>query len=95
MSTKTPVIFKLGVPFKSLIIVMFKVFLELVPSLSNFVLVRADISRLPFPSGSIDAIHAGAALHCWPSPASACCKLSSSIQSAFNSVLSFSHWFLK
>ncbi|KAF3331179.1 methyltransferase [Carex littledalei] len=47
----------------------------------NFVLVRADISRLPFPSGSIDAIHAGAALHCWPSPASACCKLSSSIQS--------------
>jgi streptogramin lyase len=22
-------------------------------------------------SGSIDAIHAGAALHCWPSPASA------------------------
>ncbi|OEL33260.1 putative methyltransferase At1g78140, chloroplastic [Dichanthelium oligosanthes] len=34
-------------------------------------LVRADISRLPFVSGSIDAVHAGAAIHCWPSPACA------------------------
>jgi SAM-dependent methyltransferase len=33
--------------------------------------VRADISRLPFVSGSIDAVHAGAAIHCWPSPACA------------------------
>ncbi|GAB2264398.1 hypothetical protein Droror1_Dr00027812, partial [Drosera rotundifolia] len=31
-------------------------------------LVRADVSRLPFPSASVDAIHAGVALHCWPSP---------------------------
>lgn len=29
-------------------------------------LVRADAARLPFQSGSLDAIHAGAALHCWP-----------------------------
>lgn len=35
---------------------------------SNLALVRADVFRLPFPSGSIDAVHAGAALHCWPSP---------------------------
>ncbi|KAJ3707300.1 hypothetical protein LUZ61_011005 [Rhynchospora tenuis] len=42
----------------------------------NLVLVRADISRLPFPSGSIDAIHAGAAIHCWPSPASAVAEIS-------------------
>ncbi|XP_078162772.1 putative methyltransferase At1g78140, chloroplastic isoform X1 [Carex rostrata] len=42
----------------------------------NLVLVRADISRLPFPSGSIDAVHAGAALHCWPSPASAVAEIS-------------------
>ncbi|KAJ4745801.1 Demethylmenaquinone methyltransferase [Rhynchospora pubera] len=42
----------------------------------NLALVRADISRLPFPSGSIDAIHAGAALHCWPSPASAVAEIS-------------------
>jgi len=33
--------------------------------------VRADISRLPFASCSVDAIHAGAAIHCWPSPSNA------------------------
>ncbi|CAH1446216.1 unnamed protein product [Lactuca virosa] len=33
----------------------------------NLILVRADIARLPFASSSIDAVHAGAALHCWPS----------------------------
>ncbi|KAJ7552814.1 hypothetical protein O6H91_06G071100 [Diphasiastrum complanatum] len=33
-------------------------------------LVRADVARLPFASETIDAIHAGAALHCWPSPSS-------------------------
>lgn len=37
----------------------------------KLILVRADISRLPFVSGSIDAVHAGAALHCWPSPSNA------------------------
>ncbi|KAH0849631.1 hypothetical protein HID58_096233 [Brassica napus] len=39
--------------------------------LGKVVLVRADIARLPFLSGSVDAVHAGAALHCWPSPSSA------------------------
>lgn len=34
---------------------------------SNLAPVRADVSRLPFSSGSVDAVHAGAALHCWPS----------------------------
>ncbi|KAH8508790.1 hypothetical protein H0E87_010797, partial [Populus deltoides] len=34
----------------------------------NLILVRADIARLPFISGSLDAVHAGAAIHCWPSP---------------------------
>lgn len=29
-------------------------------------LIRADAARLPFPSNSIDYIHAGAAMHCWP-----------------------------
>ncbi|KAF3666853.1 hypothetical protein FXO37_10329 [Capsicum annuum] len=38
---------------------------------SNLALVRADVSRLPFFSGSVDAVHAGAALHCWPSPSNA------------------------
>jgi len=37
----------------------------------NLALVRADVSRLPFASGSVDAVHAGAALHCWPSPSNA------------------------
>lgn len=35
----------------------------------DIALVRADVARLPFGTGTIDAVHAGAALHCWPSPA--------------------------
>ncbi|MED6200592.1 hypothetical protein PIB30_086702 [Stylosanthes scabra] len=42
----------------------------------NFTLVRADISRLPFVSSSIDAVHAGAAIHCWPSPSAAVAEIS-------------------
>lgn len=42
----------------------------------NFILVRADISRLPFATSSIDAVHAGAALHCWPSPSAAVAEIS-------------------
>lgn len=38
--------------------------------------VRADVGRLPFPTGSIDAVHAGAALHCWPSPSAAVAEIS-------------------
>ncbi|GAV59263.1 Methyltransf_11 domain-containing protein [Cephalotus follicularis] len=37
----------------------------------DVILVRADISRLPFKSSSVDAVHAGAALQCWPSPSAA------------------------
>uniref|UniRef100_A0A9I9EMV3 Methyltransferase n=1 Tax=Cucumis melo TaxID=3656 RepID=A0A9I9EMV3_CUCME len=35
---------------------------------SNLALAKVDISRLPFSSGSVDVVHAGATLHCWPSP---------------------------
>ncbi|KAI3978519.1 hypothetical protein MKX01_015694 [Papaver californicum] len=42
----------------------------------NLTLVRADISRLPFVSCSVDAVHAGAALHCWPSPSAAVAEIS-------------------
>ncbi|KDP30197.1 hypothetical protein JCGZ_16979 [Jatropha curcas] len=42
---------------------------------TNLALVRADVSRLPFPSGSVDAVHAGAALHCWPSPSNAIAEI--------------------
>ncbi|KAL4278830.1 hypothetical protein GQ457_03G029800 [Hibiscus cannabinus] len=43
-------------------------------------LVRADISRLPFESSSVDAVHAGAALHCWPSPSIAVAEISRVLQ---------------
>ncbi|KAK4276806.1 hypothetical protein QN277_014913 [Acacia crassicarpa] len=42
----------------------------------NFILIRADISRLPFLSSSVDAVHAGAAIHCWPSPSAAVAEIS-------------------
>lgn len=29
-------------------------------------LLRVDAARLPFPSNSLDYVHAGAAMHCWP-----------------------------
>ena len=29
-------------------------------------LVRCDVARIPMRSDSIDAFHAGAAMHCWP-----------------------------
>lgn len=38
--------------------------------------VRADVGRLPFATGSVDAIHAGAAIHCWPNPQAAMAEIS-------------------
>jgi len=29
-------------------------------------LVRLDVGRIPFKDGSVDVLHAGAAMHCWP-----------------------------
>ena len=29
-------------------------------------LVRLDVGRIPMQTGSVDALHAGAAMHCWP-----------------------------
>ncbi|GMN47423.1 hypothetical protein TIFTF001_016604 [Ficus carica] len=48
---------------------------------SNLALVRADVSRLPFSSGSVDAVHAGAALHCWPSPSNAVAEITRILRS--------------
>lgn len=48
---------------------------------TNLALVRADVSRLPFASGSVDAVHAGAALHCWPSPSNAVAEISRILRS--------------
>ena len=39
-------------------------------------LVRGDVGRLPFPTGSFKAIFAGAAIHCWPNPAIAMAEIS-------------------
>ncbi|KAL1308510.1 hypothetical protein HN51_050470 [Arachis hypogaea] len=50
-------------------------------STANIALVRADVSRLPFPSGSVDAVHAGAALHCWPSPSNAIAEITRILRS--------------
>uniref|UniRef100_A0A7N0RG03 Methyltransferase type 11 domain-containing protein n=1 Tax=Kalanchoe fedtschenkoi TaxID=63787 RepID=A0A7N0RG03_KALFE len=48
---------------------------------SNLALVRADVSRLPFQTGAVDAIHAGAAIHCWPSPSNAIAEISRVLRS--------------
>ncbi|XP_057495251.1 uncharacterized methyltransferase At2g41040, chloroplastic-like isoform X2 [Actinidia eriantha] len=48
---------------------------------TNLALVRADVSRLPFASGSVDAVHAGAALHCWPSPSNAIAEINRTLRS--------------
>ena len=49
---------------------------EGMPSSTPITLIRADVSRLPFATGSIDAVHAGAALHCWPAPGQAMAEVS-------------------
>ncbi|CAN6711459.1 unnamed protein product [Malus baccata var. baccata] len=33
--------------------------------------IQANISRLPFATGYVDTVHAGAAIQCWPSPSAA------------------------
>ena len=38
--------------------------------------VRADIARLPFPESSLDGVHAGAAIHCWPDAKTAMAEIS-------------------
>jgi ubiquinone/menaquinone biosynthesis C-methylase UbiE len=32
----------------------------------NILLARADVAQLPLETASVDAVHAGAAIHCWP-----------------------------
>ncbi|CAG9466948.1 unnamed protein product [Pedinophyceae sp. YPF-701] len=55
-------------------------FLEEDPKLKgvakNVRLIRADVARLPFATGSLDGVHAGAAIHCWPEPVSAAAEIS-------------------
>eukprot|EP00931_Biecheleriopsis_adriatica_P087571 TRINITY_DN62013_c0_g1_i1.p1 TRINITY_DN62013_c0_g1~~TRINITY_DN62013_c0_g1_i1.p1 ORF type:complete len:463 (+),score=109.77 TRINITY_DN62013_c0_g1_i1:132-1520(+) len=46
------------------------------PGKTGLKLVRADIARLPFASGSLGGVHAGAAIHCWPNPENAVAEIS-------------------
>jgi len=39
---------------------------EIASSNTKLDLVRCDVAKIPFKSDSIDAFHAGAAMHCWP-----------------------------
>ncbi|KAJ7550015.1 hypothetical protein O6H91_07G078400 [Diphasiastrum complanatum] len=41
----------------------------------NVVLMRADAGRLPFLTSSLAAVHAGAAIHCWPQPLTAVAEI--------------------
>ncbi|KAG7671326.1 hypothetical protein Ndes2437B_g03960 [Nannochloris sp. 'desiccata'] len=42
----------------------------------KYLLVRADVARLPFATGSLAAINASAAIHCWPNPQAALVEIS-------------------
>lgn len=42
----------------------------------KYILLRADVARLPLTTGSVAAIHAGAAIHCWPNPQAALAEIS-------------------
>lgn len=44
--------------------------------LRSVALVQADVARLPFETGSLAGVHAGAAIHCWPQPALAVAEIS-------------------
>ena len=39
---------------------------DLSSSSTRLDLVRCDVARIPMRSDSVDAFHAGAAMHCWP-----------------------------
>jgi len=45
-------------------------------SASPVTFLRCDAARLPFATASLPAVHAGAALHCWPSPTAALAEIS-------------------
>lgn len=68
----------IGVDFSESMLEQFQGFIQQDPFLKtlNPMLVRADVGRLPFATGTIDAVHAGAALHCWPSPSNGVAEIS-------------------
>ncbi|KAH7295441.1 hypothetical protein KP509_27G047500 [Ceratopteris richardii] len=61
----------IGLDYSETMLEQFHSFIQEDQSLKeqDFLLVRADVGRLPFATETIDAVHAGAAIHCWPSAA--------------------------
>jgi len=47
---------------------------------TRYVLLRADVARMPFQSSSVAALHAGAAIHCWPNPQASLAEISRVLQ---------------
>lgn len=39
---------------------------DLLKKTTNIELIRLDVGRIPMKNNSVDALHAGAAMHCWP-----------------------------
>lgn len=68
----------IGLDFSENMLEQFQGFVQEDPSLKkvDLTIVRADVGRLPFAAGTIDAVHAGAALHCWPSPSNGVAEVS-------------------
>ncbi|MCO5580850.1 hypothetical protein L7F22_034723 [Adiantum nelumboides] len=68
----------IGLDFSESMLEQFQGFVQEDVTLSklDLILIRADVGRLPFATGTIDAVHAGAALHCWPSPSNAVAEVS-------------------
>jgi ubiquinone/menaquinone biosynthesis C-methylase UbiE len=50
--------------------------------------VRGDAARLPFATGSVSAVHAGAAIHCWPAPELAMAEIARVLKPGGRAVLS-------
>lgn len=51
-------------------------------------LVRGDVGRLPFRTGSLAGVHASAAIHCWPAPEIALAELARVLEPGAALVLS-------
>jgi len=56
--------------------------------IQGVVSVRGDAARLPFATGSVAAVHAGAAIHCWPQPELAMAEIARVLKPGGRAVLS-------
>ena len=56
--------------------------------IEGVVSVRGDAARLPFATASVAAVHAGAAIHCWPAPELAMAEIARVLKPGGRAVLS-------